>query len=173
MTSEVPTRKHWTRFAPEEQAAVVAYARASSIKEAARAYNMPYTTAWEWCSPNGRTVKPGESLVQTMQVELADKWDTAAHLATDQVIERVKAGKMQDADLVRTAAIATDKRELLRGNPTNITSTLSADEKRARLREVFLAAIAEESVDVESLKVMESDARDECLPAIEGECSEA
>lgn len=117
------------RYSDREKAEALAiFDACGTLTETARVTGIPTSTLNPWILAQ-RGVNPDISLLrqgkQLDTVDLAAKFDRIAHLATSHVISRLedpkKANKVQIPHLMTAAGIATDKMQLLRGQPTSIT----------------------------------------------------
>ncbi|MFL6228432.1 MAG: hypothetical protein ACJ741_06600 [Pyrinomonadaceae bacterium] len=122
-------------------------AEGGNVKRAARAARVPRKTLESWAGGHGVTPEVEERRAEK-RAELSDRFEAAIHDMMDAF-----AGKIGDASLkdVATAiGILTDKRQLLKGQPTAINEALS-DEERARR--------AAELIERGRLRLVERDAR--------------
>lgn len=163
-------RKHYTE--KEKLNAVCVFAVAGNSRRVAEITNIPEATirAWKttewWNEAIQRIVVEQDEELGTKLTKLVDK-------AVDAVNDRLENGnyvynpkldklirKPVDAkELAIVTAISIDKRQLLRGQPTSRTETISQDDKLKRLSEQFKNFVAaKEVVQVDdSIEVIEAE----------------
>jgi len=117
-------RRRYTE-ADKATALAVLKARGNDLSKAARDTDIPRTTLQRWQS-EPRNAAPLE-LRQQKERDAAGAWSELRDLALDRARATVldDSQKIQFRDLSWTAAVATDKVQLLTGKPTERTEVLS------------------------------------------------
>lgn len=132
-----PAKQRITRSysAQERLDAVAAYNQTGNLEKVSEALGIPLSTLAGW------TANPNYNSPQNRQ-NLADKFEFAANLYLDLAVKKSK--KSSFPHLMTGAAIAVDKMQLLRGQPTSITENLD----RVELLKVLQSALNEGVIDV-------------------------
>ena len=139
-----PTRRIYSDR--EKAEALAVYDACGSLTETSKACGIPDSTLSQWINGYHGVFSPDIPILrserQLNSAELAAKFDTIAHLATDHVIARLhdpkRANRTPMPHLMNAAGISVDKSQLIRGLPTSISgSVMSEDERRLKLAEVL------------------------------------
>lgn len=124
---ERSTKTRRTYSDREKAEALATFDACGSLTETSRATGIPDSTLSVWVS--GQAVMNADVPIlrsgkQLDSVELSEKFDTIAHLATNHVIARLqdpkRANKTPMPHLMTAAGISVDKSQLLKGQPTAI-----------------------------------------------------
>lgn len=106
------------RYTKGQKVVAITAALASSVKAAAEDQGIPRTTLTYWLDdPQFATLR------QKTTADLAEAMGVVAHVATEQLIEAMRAGKVEPRDLIVAMGVGSDKRQLLSGNATSRTET--------------------------------------------------
>ena len=114
-----------------------------NVLATAERLNIPRLTLREWAiNQRGITPKVLE-YQQIKETDMARRYQTAAGLYLDHAVDPLTIAASTGLDAMKASAIATDKSQLLLGQPTAIHgSVMSEDDRRLRVAEL-LARIAE------------------------------
>ena len=117
-------------------------ALASSVKAASEEHGIPERTIGYWMeSPEFAELR------DKTRGELAAEMKVIAHLAASRLASMLRSGDVEARDVIVALGVAVDKSQLLSGEATHRTESLTGglnDDERARLR----AAIDRLSVDL-------------------------
>lgn len=128
------------RYTKREKAAAVVTAELSSMSAAAAAHHIPESTLRYWLDdPSFADLR-----TKTRQ-DAAEGFDVLMHMAQGRLRELIPT--MEARDLTVLLGVATDKAQLLSGQPTGRTETRALtsgldDHEREQLRSVLRDAIA-------------------------------
>jgi hypothetical protein len=130
---EASVKKTRRRYSDREKALALAlYDACGNLTEVSKACGIPDSTLSQWINGKAGVSAPEISLmrngIQLKPVDLAARFDEIAHLATGEVVARLRnskqAGNVPMPHLLRAAEVSVDKSQLLRGQPTGITESV-------------------------------------------------
>ena len=115
--------KQSKRYTNQEKAAALAVLKANSgnISRTYRDTGISRRTLKLWSEGQGIDLAEVEKLFPAQCTELADKFEKLAHKSLGLAYETLSEAKPKELTII--AATATDKMNLLRGNPTSIKET--------------------------------------------------
>lgn len=104
--------------------ALALYDSTGALEKTAETLGIPLSTLSDWVN---NPANHSESRSKHAQ-DLATKFDNAAHLFIDLAVKKSKRAAFNH--LMTGAAIAVDKSQLLRGQPTSISASVMSEEER-------------------------------------------
>lgn len=126
---ETPEKKTRRRYSEREKAAALAvYDATGNLSEASRISGIPDSTIHGWLSEKPSIVNSDVPLLrqgyERSTESLADKFETIAHLCTDEISTRLqdsnKVHEIPMPHLIKAAEVSVDKSQLLNSRPTQI-----------------------------------------------------
>lgn len=151
-----PKRKYDAAFRAE--ALALLKANGDNVYATAEQLNMPRLTLREWAK-NGRGVTPEVlAIQQTKETDMVGVYSQIETAYGRHALDPLTIAATSGIDAVKASAIATDKKQLLLGNPTSIHgSVMSEDERRLRVAELLAKIDARSrAVDQSPLQVSET-----------------
>ncbi len=134
LTQERPEHlRPYADYSLEQKAEVLALVSANggNVDRTARETNIPHQTIRFWLANKERF-----SNLQSQQTQdLAQRFENNIHLALN--LAESKASEASYAQLMTGAAIATDKMQLLRNQPTSITQHINSESLTVVLQQVL------------------------------------
>jgi transposase-like protein len=133
LTQERPEPRTYTDYSTERKAEALALldANAGNIKRTANETGIDHATLRYWIQNRERfrEFQPQQTL------DLAQRFENNVHLALN--LAESKASEASYAQLMTGAAIATDKMQLLRNQPTSITQHVNSESLTVVLQQVL------------------------------------
>jgi transposase-like protein len=129
------------RYTKRQKATAVIAAEMSSVAAAAEQSGIPRKTLAYWLD-----APEFAALRQKTREQMAEGMATIVHLAQARIVAEIEAGRFEPRDLVTLLGVATDKGQLLAGQATARTETVTAslsDHERDQLKAVIQRALAE------------------------------
>jgi len=145
LTQERPSNLIYADYSQEKKAEVLALydANGANLKRTANETGIDHATIRYWIQHRERF----REFQPQQQENLAQRFEFNAHLALD--LAQSKASEASYAQLMTGAAIATDKMQLLRAQPTSITQHVNSDNLTLVLQQVLAEVTTTSSDDDE------------------------
>jgi transposase-like protein len=155
-TSEALTPKRAQRRYDAEfraHALVLLKANNDNVFATAKQLDIPRLTLREWAK-NGRGITPEVLAAQhTKETDMAKRYGEAASLYLTHATDPLTISATTGLDAMKSSAIATDKQQLLLGNPTSISgSVMSEDERRLRVADLLFRIAARAAAEAKPLQ---------------------
>ena len=139
-----PTKRAQAQYSNEFIGSALALLKANrgNVSGTAKQLNIPRPTLREWAMNHRRDSPEVRETQHLKEGTLDQKFEQIAHLYADRLTDPEMVLKATPHVAAVVSGIAVDKRQLLNGMPTSITSAVMSDnEKRLRLAEI-IAGIA-------------------------------
>ena len=129
-----PRKRNYNNYSDEEKAKAIVVVKATSLRRAAFATNIPKQTLSDWTNGRGINDRIREMATHYAE-ELASRLEYAIKLAVEETIDNLQGKRVKQYDLNNLLSYGIDKLLVLRGDPNQITHVTDED-KRARLDQI-------------------------------------